>query len=434
MKCFDVITTTAMHYTDTTGQEYYSYNVTTNTTIIRLCKLDNFDRQQQQHQHQTPSATPSPSPTPLHFRSSTATGPGTTDIVTMYLLQSLSRYFNVKLSGYTSSMKDVKESATDPKNIKPVKIIKFSNKTRLASPLFTKEKHISNNYDSLFDVNDIDFSDDDDDDFEESQRPLTMSSIYSQDSFSLSAEDVLFTDVEFFSCKLKEMTNKGSNILDALENELSQSESESQLQSDNIADKRPLEFNNSEVPQSYKCVAHVITAELPTYVLDFPMEIRKKSRSHTINERTLLDGGVTPPAVMTKVRRGDKINIFGIKECSESTSWLLLDSGWIPGSSISSSSECDTEAVFKIPTALVLLHINQGNHEFTSEGRGEGAGADIQGGAGEEVMVVECLYEALQCKGKGVPFRRHFKSDLAKLELNPFSYDKSADNFTAVPM
>ena len=402
---------TAVHHTGTTGQEYYTYDVTTNTTIIRLCKLDNFARQNHQTSNQREASSPS------SFRNSTAAGPGTIDIITMYILQSLSRYFDVKVSGYTASMKDAENPqatlsppksnlcSRDNNTIKPVKIIKFSNKTRLASALFTKEKHISNDYDSFLDINDIDTCGDG---FDERQSRMSVSNIYSQNSFCLSAEDILFTDVEFFSSKLKELTSKGSNILDTLEGELT-----------SHIDEKTLELY-SEVSNSYKCIAHIITAELPTAVFDYPRGVQQSK--NVTQKPALLACGATTPAVMSTVHGGDTIHVFCIKKFSDSSSWLLINSGWIP----SGSSKCPViDASFRLPTELKLTSLSPPDGH-------EAIGA--AGGPPKDIMVVvECLYEATQCKGKGAPFRRHFKPDLSKSELNPFLYDKSSDHFTAIP-
>jgi hypothetical protein len=279
-----------------------------------------------------------------------------------------------------------------------VKVIKFSTKTRLASPLFTKEKHISNDYDSFLDANDIEICDDECGDRRQSH--LSISNVYSQDSFSLSPEDVLFTDTEFYSCKLKEMTNKGANILDALEDELT----------DDVQAIH-LEIHH-KITNSYKCVRHVITSELPIYVLDYPMVTNK---TKTVSSAS----SVTSPAVMSKVRRGDKVSVFCVKELpNSSTSWLLLNSGWIPNN----ASKPDVETPFQLPCKLVLV---QPHHEA------KGIGGENTQGEGE-IVLVECLYEASRCKGKSVPFRRHFKSNLT--EFNPLSYDKSSDTFSTVPM
>lgn len=329
----------------------------------------------------------------------------------MYLLQSLARYFDVKLSGYTASMSDFGNPsltlsplyATDNMKdvtIKPVSIIKFSSKTRLASPLFTKEQHISNNYDSFLDANDMSYGDNT---LEENHSRMSVSNIYSHDSFSLSSQDVLFTEAEFFSCKLKEMTSKGSSILDSLEDGLSE---------DNVTSPQHL---IPEVTNSYKCLSYVITAELPTYVLDYPMEIKSKI---AVNDHTSSENSTLPPAVITKVRKGDKISIFFVKECSDSTSWLLINSGWIP----KSSGSCDDTAPFRLPTKLILRQPAASNLSRSEDTQGD------------VVVLVECLYEATQCKGKSIPFRRHFKSNLTKFSFNPFSYDNSSENFTSVPM
>jgi hypothetical protein len=385
--------------------------------------LDNFDRkhkqQQQQQQQQTSSSasiTEDSSPSEENasaFSSSTSNGPTITDIVTMYILQSLTRYFGVKMSNYSSSISTIGDStsplaATAPLKIdesKPMKIIKFSAQTRLASPLFSNEKHISNNYDTLLDLSDdldVQCSDLD-------ERRMSISNIYSHDSISLSINDVIYTDTELYACKLKELTKKSANILNALEDAMTNNDLE-QVHHVDIA-------NHSVVHNSYKCVAYVVTSELPIYVLDYPM-VTTKTRP------VLLETGINKfnnaPAVMTKVRKGDKINVFCIREFSNSSIWLLLNSGWVP--KYGNNVQMDTQ--LRVPAEFLLSLPDVADVRVT----------DLQRKMGErKIIIVECVFESLlQCKRKSISFRRHFKPKTA--ELNPFTYDKSTDDYSSIPV
>jgi hypothetical protein len=312
----------------------------------------------------------------------------------------------VKSSGCTSDIKV---------NPNPLKIIKFSTQTRLASPIFMKEKHISNNYDSFLDENEEGESDFYNDEFGDSHRPVSIiSNIYSQDCFSLSPEDVIFTELEFFSCKLKETTSKGGHILDAMEDEMT---------GGNSTDIQLEEANPQTENNSYKCVTHVITSDLPVYVLDFPMETNKAKSGP-------LDRGEAAPAVVSKLRNGDQVDIFCIKTMpNSSSSWLLLSSGWIP----SNVSRPAVNTSLRLPREVTFHYSDreqeQGQEQGQRQGQRQGQGPT---GEGDIIVLMECQYEALRCKGKGVPFRRQFKS--VTRDFNPFSYDKSADSYTTVPM
>ena len=354
------------------GGGTYLYNVTTNTTIIRLCKLEMMENRM------TSSVWPGKN-----------IGKSTAEIVSMYLLQSLSRFFGVKMSGYSCSLSEFEEFSTEL-NLSAAfdmgnnfRIIKLSPSTLLASPLFISKKRIRNDYDRFLDADDIDF-------FEGLNR-MSVSDVYGHDSFSYCRDDVLFSDEEYYCCKLNELTDRGSNILAALEDV----ESEASINLSNDPVVGPL--------HSHKCATSVVISELPTYVLDYPMPAKKGNTS---------EDDVPKPAVLSKVQHGDKLNVFRVKVCKDLRKWVLIDGGWIPRDAIQIEADFELKALSEVLISL--------------------PSSGISGNKDEETVLIDCVFDSVQQKGKSAPFRRHFRSDLTV--LNPFSYDKSANEYIAVKM
>jgi len=386
-----------VHHTDKDGTKFYSYDVTTNTTIIRLFKLEQIERQRQQKKQKT---TVEARETAHNGDDSEGTGsrsfrisasPSVVDIVTMYVLQSLNRYFGVKMSGYSSSLNDLDEqspissSVGAAEGLKSIKIIKFSALTHLACPMLTKkESNLSNDYDSFLDPIDGDGNGD--------QNFLSVTNVYSHDSFSISPNDIIYTETEFFSCKLKELNTKGANILDELEDELADMNS---IQLDVVA---------TEEVTSHQCVRHIVSSDVPVYVLDFPLLPRRA-------KAVAAAGGLTAsaPSITAKIWKGDKVNVFCVKDFPSDTRWLLLDAGWIPAE----ACEVDNNVFAALPSRVELQQPeNKSSDEHFS-------------------VLVKCIFTATRCKGKSGPFRRQLKNCAA--ENNPFTYDKSTDSYDSVP-
>lgn len=398
-----------MHHTDS-GHQYYTYDVTTNTTIIRLCKLDQFV-QNRKHQHGnrlqpsdicTDSDNDDDDSAPSRtFRGCTNKGPSVIDVVTMYVLQSITRYYGVKMSGYTSTMSSLEagENKASPdgvrmlqnpiEEVKPVKVVKFSTETRQASSIFSKnEKFVRNDYDSFIDP---------EIDSQEKLNRMSISNVYSCNSFSLSHGDVVYTDTELYSCKLKELTCQGSNILDHLEDDLA-------AENSILFDVAPRET----AIHRHQCVSYIISAELPTYVLDYPMLPRRA--------KTNADAGglcISAPTVLAKVRQGDKVCVYCIKEYSDDSNWMLIDAGWIPADSCRFNENIITGS--QLPRQ-VFLSQKVNSCEWVDNS--------------DTAILIECTFDASRSKGKSVPLRRHFKS--CSSEGNPFTYDKSSDSYDSV--
>jgi hypothetical protein len=135
---------------------------------------------------------------------------------------------------------------------------------------------------------------------------------------------------------------------------------------------------------------------------------------------------------MTKVRRGDRVSVFCVKILSNSASWLLINTGWIPGDACQLS--VSAAAVDSLPCEVHISHPSPGKESSSSAEKPTG---DRSGGSSwkeqqEEMLWLDCLFTPTRCKGKSAPFRRHFKPEVAK--YNPFAYDKSADNYSTVPL
>lgn len=355
------------HGVDSSGVDCCSCDVTTNSTMVRLCELDRCGGGRGEGQAGTAS--------PAH-------------IIASYLLQSLQRFFGVQVSGHCVS---VQSPPRVPAN-KPLSVVKFSATSRIASPLCVKQNHISNDYDSFLDVDDS--GDVIDAGFESKTKTVSVSSVYSHGSFDLCPGDVIFTEAELLVSKLRGVTAKAGSVLDTLEDELTGASVESTLTS------------QAGTPP-YKCIPHLITADLPTYALDFPMEVEGQS------DRALK---VSSPAVLAKLRKGEAVDVFAVRIMPSVSTWLLLSSGWIPGSAATPA----LAEPFRLPRALSL-------HPSSAPL----ASGDQDEGLADDHVLVECLYQGAQCKGKSAPFRRHTKACLTK--SNSYVYDKSPDLFSTAP-